>query len=250
MASTAAIALCGGAHAADLPIYNKEPPPLAPASCSSTVQFIVTDCPLTYYGITVYGTIDMGVGYESHGAPFNKSIISGVTELVQKVSRPTGMWLLTPGGLTQSNIGIKGVEQIAPSFNFVFDLNFGFDPYSMTAANGPKSFLENNGIPLAAQSSNADSSRAGQFYNAVGYAGFSSPTYGTLTLGRQNSLELDGVNAYDPMGTSYAFSVRSAATTRTTPRRANGEPRSARTSTLALMASSRWMRSTLSTRAL
>ena len=31
-------------------------------------------------------------------------------------------------------------------------------------------------------------------------------TYGTLTFGRQNSLELDGVNAYDPMGGSYAFS--------------------------------------------
>jgi predicted porin len=77
----------------------------------------------------------------------------------------------------------------------------------LTAANGPKSFLDNNGIALAKQSSNADSSRAGQFYNSVGYAGLSSPTYGTLTFGRQNSLELDGINAYDPMGGSYAFSV-------------------------------------------
>ena len=41
----------------------------------------------------------------------------------------------------------------------------------------------------------------------MGYAGLSSPTYGTLTFGRQNSLELDGINAYDPMGGSYAFSV-------------------------------------------
>ncbi len=38
------------------------------------------------------------------------------------------------------------------------------------------------------------------------YAGVSSPTYGTLTFGRQNSLLLDGVIAYDPMGASYAFS--------------------------------------------
>src|ERR1035441_7324750 len=65
LASTAAIALCGAAHAADLPVYTKAPP-LAPApalvSCTSAVQFIVTDCPLTYYGITVYGTVDMGAG--------------------------------------------------------------------------------------------------------------------------------------------------------------------------------------------
>ena len=207
LASTAAIALSGAAYAADLPVYTKaEPPPLAPASCYSAVQFIVTDCPLTYYGITVYGTVDMGGGYETHGVPFNSNIITGVTELVQKTSRPGSMWLQTPGGLSQSNIGVKGKEAITSGLDFIFDLNFGFDPYSMTAANGPASFRDNNGVPLALQSSNADSSRAGQFYNSVGYAGFSS-AYGTLTFGRQNSLELDGVLAYDPMGASYAFSV-------------------------------------------
>ncbi|MDR3484944.1 MAG: porin [Bradyrhizobium sp.] len=209
LASTAVIALGSAANAADLPVYTKAPP-LTPApplvSCTSAVQFIVTDCPLTYYGITVYGTVDVGGGYESHGTPFNKNIITGVEELIQKNSNHPG-WLMTPNGLSQSNIGIKGVEQIVPGFNFIFDLNFGFDPMSMTAANGVRSIFDNNGIPLASQSSNADSSRAGQFYNGVGYAGFSSSTYGTLTFGRQNSLELDGVNAYDPMGGSYAFSV-------------------------------------------
>ena len=53
----------------------------------------------------------------------------------------------------------------------------------------------------------ATSSRAGQWYNGALYAGVSSKQYGTLTIGRQNSLTLDGVNAYDPMGGSYAFSV-------------------------------------------
>lgn len=210
LASTAAIALCGAAQAADLPAYYKAPPApdasAAPASCTNVPDFITTNCALAYYGITVYGTIDMGGGYETHGTPFNKNIITGVEELVQKNSN-RALWLLTPGGLSQSNIGIKGNEAIAPGLNFIFDLNFGFDPYSFTAANGPKSILDNNGVPLSAQSSNADSSRAGQFYNAVGYAGLSSQTYGTLTIGRQNSLELDGVNAYDPMGGSYAFSV-------------------------------------------
>jgi predicted porin len=208
LASTAAIALGSAAHAADLQAYTKAPamtPAPALVGCTSAVQFVVTDCPLTYYGITVYGTIDMGGGYETHGAPFNKNIISGVQELVRKNGHESG-WFLTPNGLTQSNVGIKGKEAIATGLDFVFDLNFGFDPYSLTAANGPASFLDNNGVPLAKQSSNADSSRAGQFYNSVGYAGFSS-AYGTLTFGRQNSLGLDGVIAYDPMGASYAFSV-------------------------------------------
>ena len=210
LTSTAAMALCGAAHAADLPSYYKATPtpaaPLAPASCTNATDFILTDCALAYYGITVYGTIDIGGGYETHGTPFNKDLHTGVEELVQKNSN-RAQWLLTPNGLSQSNIGIKGNETITPGLNFIFDLNFGFDPYSLNVANGPKSLLDNNGVPLALQTSNANSSRAGQFYNGVGYAGLSSPTYGTLTVGRQNSLELDGVNAYDPMGGSYAFSV-------------------------------------------
>jgi predicted porin len=211
LATTAVIALGSAASAADLPVYTKAPP-MAPApapalvGCTSAVQFFVTDCPLTYYGITVYGTIDVGGGWESHGAPFNNDLHTGVSEFIQKPNRPTSMWLQTPNGLSQSNIGIKGREAITSGLDFIFDLNYGFDPYSLNAANGVKSLADNNGVPLASQTANADSSRAGQWYNGVGYAGLSS-AYGTLTFGRQNSLELDGVNAYDPMGGSYAFSV-------------------------------------------
>src|SRR5262249_35378430 len=42
--------------------------------------------------------------------------------------------------------------------------------------------------------------------NGNGYVGVSSPSYGTLTVFRQNSLTYDGVLEYDPMGASYAFS--------------------------------------------
>jgi predicted porin len=73
-------------------------------------------------------------------------------------------------------------------------------------ANSPGSLASNNGVPLNQQTTNGDSSRAGQFYNTVGYFGFESQTYGTLTFFRQNSLTLDGVLAYDPMSGSYAFS--------------------------------------------
>ena len=38
------------------------------------------------------------------------------------------------------------------------------------------------------------------------YLGVSNPIYGTLVAGRVNTLSLDGVNSYDPMGGSYAFS--------------------------------------------
>ena len=41
----------------------------------------------------------------------------------------------------------------------------------------------------------------------MAYAGVSNSTYGTLTVGRQNSLQLDAIGTYDPMSLSYAFSL-------------------------------------------
>jgi len=37
--------------------------------------------------------------------------------------------------LTQSNIGIKGTEPLAEGWSFIFDLQAGFDPYSLHLAN-------------------------------------------------------------------------------------------------------------------
>jgi predicted porin len=178
--------------------------PSQPATCGSLEDFVVTNCPLTWNGITLYGTIDGGVTWRSHGAPFNGTSAPGVDYLIQKYSRGP-RWNLAPNGLSQSNIGIKGKEPFAAGWAFIFDLQAGFDPYSLQLANGPHSVALNAGVPLTSQNSNADSSRAGQFYNSVGYLGVSSP-YGTLTVFRQNSLTLDAVFAYDPMNASYAFS--------------------------------------------
>jgi predicted porin len=208
MALASGALFASGASAADLPTKKEAAPaPLhGPASCMDPVTFLTTDCPLSWYGITVYGTLDMGVGWEAHGAPLNDSLISGVQELV----RPSGnraLWLPTPGGLSQSLVGIKAKEEIAPNWFFVSDLSFAFDPYTLTAANGPNSFLQNNGVALNHQTATGDSSRAGQFYNGAGYVGISNPTYGTLTVGRVNSLSLDGIIDYDPMGAAFAFSV-------------------------------------------
>jgi predicted porin len=175
-----------------------------PATCSSLEDFVVTACPLTWNGITVYGTIDAGVTWASHGAPFNGTSAVGVDYLIQKYSNRS-RWALAPNGLTNSNIGIKGKEPLAAGWDFIFDLQAGFDPYSLQLSNGPHSVVQNAGVPLTSQNSGSDSSRAGQFYNSVGYLGVSSP-YGTLTVFRQNSLTLDAVFAYDPMGASYAFS--------------------------------------------
>ena len=177
----------------------------APKACTDGWSFIATNCQLTWQGITVFGIVDTGVGWQSHGAAFDPKSAVGSSYLIQKQNRGS-IWTLAPNALSNSFIGIKGIEPIGGNVSVVFDLDAGFDPYSLQFSNGPGSIAASNGIPQNLQGSYSDSSRAGQWYNGQGYVGVSSPTYGTLTVFRQNSLTLDAVFDYDPFGASYAFS--------------------------------------------
>ena len=94
-----------------------------------------------------------------------------------------------------------------PDWSLIFNVETGFDPYSLQLANGPKSLVQNNATTLEYQSANGDSSRAGEPFNTVAYAGISNRTFGALTVGRQDSLVLDNLSRYDAMGAAHAFSV-------------------------------------------
>ena len=178
----------------------------APKTCTGLWDFIETDCQLTWYGITLYGAIDAGFSYQTHGAPLDTRSPPGSAYIVQRYSRSSSRWDVAPNGLQNSFIGIKGTEPIGGNTSVVFALDAGFDPYSLKLSSGPGSAAHNAGIPQNQQTAWADSSRGGQWYNGNGYVGVSSPSYGTLTVFRQNSLTYDGVLEYDPMGASYAFS--------------------------------------------
>jgi predicted porin len=197
----------GTTYAADMDAMATKapPPPSAPMSCTSVQDFFLSDCKLTWYGIRIYGTVDVGGGYQTHGAPFDPNFITGASYFIQKMNR-SSMWGWAPNGLSQSSIGVQIQEPIGADWTFVAQLEAGFDPYSLQLANSPGSLFNNIGVPVNQQSTNGDSSRGGQFYNSQGFVGVSSNTYGTLTFFRQNTLSLDGVLAYDPMGGAYAFS--------------------------------------------
>ena len=183
--------------------------PAAKFCFASLYDFLTSgpdDCPLAWHGVTLYGRLDYGVGYESHGARFNGDYPNGVQTLIKKNSNRS-IYTIAPNGLGQSRLGVKGAEPIAWDWSLVFKLENGFDPYTLQRANGPKSLVQNNTTPLDAQTANGDSSRAGQLFNTEAYAGLSHPIYGRLTAGRQNSLILDGLGDYDAMGSAPAFSV-------------------------------------------
>ena len=151
------------ANASDM--ATTAPPPTAvtaPVACSSLWDFLVTSCPLSWYGITIYGTVDAGVTWQSHGTPYNGSLPAGAEYLISKNSN-RALWNPANNAVSQSNIGVKGNEEFVPGWAFVFDLQANFNPYSLQLSNGPKSVAQNAGVPLTNQSSNGDSSQAGQF---------------------------------------------------------------------------------------
>jgi len=175
-------------------------------ACAPIATASAADSALTWNGITLYGAFDIGVSYQSHGAPLSQDWMVGVQYLIDKKGDKS-ITSVAPNGLSQSKIGLRGKEALTDDLSFVFDVEVGFDPQSGNLADALASLTHNNGKPLANQTSAGDSSRAGQLFNGVAVAGLSSPMWGTATLGRNNTLLLDNILKYDPMGGSYAFSV-------------------------------------------
>jgi predicted porin len=172
---------------------------------STTVTAATDDERLTFHGITLYGTVDMGLQYQTHGAPISDYYPAGSADIVQKNSNHsvTG---ITPSNLSQSRVGLQGIEPIKGDWSAVFKLETFFNPQSGEISDGLKSLVQNNGRALNVQGTNLDSSVAGQIFQQS-YAGVSSRTFGTLTFGRQNTVLADGIAKYDPNYASQAFSV-------------------------------------------
>ncbi len=160
---------------------------------------------LTWHGITLYGIIDIGLQYDTHGAPFSDYHPAGSSNIVQKNSRQsvTGA---TPSNLSQSRVGLQGLEPVVGDWSAVFKLETFFNPQSGEISDALKSQALNNGKSAANQTTNLDSSVAGQAFETI-YAGMSSKTFGTITFGRQTTLVADGVSKYDPNYASQAFSL-------------------------------------------
>jgi predicted porin len=198
----------GGAFAADLETKAAVPaaPAGAPETCTSIMDFFVTACQVAAYGVRFYGTVNIGYAYQTNGSPYSRIPGAPINFFAGKGSQGA-KWLLAPNGLTQSNAGFQIKEPLGAGWSFIGQVETGFNPISMTIANSVESVAANKGIPLALQTTNGDSNTQGKFYNSQGYAGFSHDTWGTVTFGRQNTLMADMVQSYDPMGSSYAFSV-------------------------------------------
>lgn len=164
---------------------------------------------LTWYGITPIGALDLGYAYQTNGRPLG-SIVSGLEFIPFTATRNyTGQSVSTiaHSGLQQSFIGVKVEEPLGLGWAAIARADTGVDPLKGTLSDGCSSFVQNAGVVYTQQTSNSDSGRCGQAFNGVLWGGISNKQYGTLTIGRQQSFQLDGIAAYDPLALSYAFSL-------------------------------------------
>jgi predicted porin len=163
---------------------------------------------LNWHGITLYGTIDVGFQYESHGAAFSDFYTPASTNIVQKNSHES-VFGVTGSNFSQSKVGLRGLEPIAGDWSGVFALETWFNPQAGELSNSLKSLILNNGLSPGQQTTNNDGASAGQILQ-IAYVGVSSSTFGTLTFGRQQMLLVDGINVLDPNLAAPAFSLLGA----------------------------------------
>ncbi len=175
-----------------------------PGSRPAPTRARADDTSLTWHGITLYGTLDVGAGWVSHGLPENGYNYEGEALVNRNGNR--SRFLIAPNNLSQTGLGVRGKEQFLPGWSVVFNASTGINPQSGQLADLAATNTHNAGLPRSSYSFAGDGARAGQAFNDELYAGVSSVEFGTLTFGRQRALGTDAMLAYDPAGGAYSFS--------------------------------------------
>ena len=162
---------------------------------------------LSYAGVTLYGTIDVGYAYQTAGLPESSYFYTGQNYLINSSAKTRAISTLTNNAMSQSQIGVKIEENLGMGFVAIGKIDTGFNPLSGELADACQSLIQSKAVQGGNVVANGDGSRCGQALNGQAYGGLSNSTYGTLTIGRQNAFMTDGVGTYDPNHGSYAFSL-------------------------------------------
>ena len=104
------------------------------------------DCPLSYKGFTLYGTLDLGYGYQDWGVR-STATSDKLNYGIQK-NGYAHVWQPTYGGLSQNVVGLSMEEGLAPlglpNWSLIGVIEAGVNPYSGMLVNQPNSMTDNN----------------------------------------------------------------------------------------------------------
>lgn len=208
-AAWAAVAVLGaarGTFAADMATKAPEYKPTGSAVCGSILDFFTTGCDVSAYGVRFYGTVDVGVSYQTNGTPVNHLTGSGLQYTPQKQNNGA-QWLPASNAMGPTSVGFTIAEPLGGGWKFVGQIEAAFDPYSLALRSGSDSLRADIGDRFGSAKGSADSSLQGSFDNSLGFAGVSNDTWGILTFGRQGTVLRDVMLSYDPAGGSNGFGL-------------------------------------------
>ena len=180
--------------------------------------------------VTVYGLLDVGIMGQSNSNMLNGS--TGGTSAGYGASSSSSYpkngnsFGFMQGGESASRLGFKGMEDIGGGSKVIFTLEQGVntDNGSQFASGLPGNGKTTTG--MGNMSNTGDSSNQGQLFNRGAFAGVENDKWGTLTLGRQQTLMLDNIGGYDPVNAQQfsplAFSGQFGGGGTTDNGRANG----------------------------
>lgn len=114
--------------------------------------------------VTLYGVVDAGIEYANH-QPNGHDVVR-----------------MTPGNVSGSRWGLRGVEDLGRGLKGLFVLESGFD------------------------SDTGQSAQGGRLFGRAAYVGLQGP-WGSLLLGRQNNSLFDIAGDIDPIGLAPRYSV-------------------------------------------
>jgi len=189
----------------------------APAGAISNILDGAAPGTVTVAGITVYGTFDVGMVYNSHTSNRDTLGSSYIQQpyVIFKGSQRSN-FTYQDNALSQSNIGVRGNQSLKDllgseafkGWSVGFDAQVNFDPLYGELADTCKTLTKNNfSLPANQQIFAADGSRCGQLFGGDAFASLKNDVLGELRFGRQLNPLGSTIAAADPNAGSYSLSL-------------------------------------------
>ncbi len=160
--------------------------------------------------ITFYGVIDAGVAHVQHSLDFSDQFPTGSNPFPQKST--TGATGMFSGGLSQNRVGFKVSTDLTDGWKAFLQCETAFNLTTGVVVNTAQNLAQNKAsVNSTAANTNAGvevsgaSALGGQLFNRGAFLGISNPTYGSLSIGRQQTLLFDVMPGYDGTGLAQLF---------------------------------------------
>lgn len=151
--------------------------------------------------VSLYGVLDLGVAQMTNAGDFSPQFVTGANPTGSNSKMGTVRGMMN-GGESQSRWGIKGSEDLGDGNSAIFQLESAFS--LGTGAISTSGLGSGSGVGIGANRTMvADTALNGQLFNRMALVGLSNADLGTVTFGRQYSLQLDIIGSvgggYDPV---------------------------------------------------